>query len=482
MNSYCRNGQTALLLAIFGTVASAADDQTKTFLDAKRIHNTIAIGTNDKKGFTYALDDSGAPRDLKDNQTFLADDSIAVTYPNFNPLRVQLTLSTSAVADSSSVIMGKLLEALIGIPPIVNPAPGGATGGAPVGLAAIPDFTSVQCTAQLRQAVTDVHELVTNLYPPPAAPAEIQRQIGAWRTRIDGLRGAAGVSAALADIATYKKAIDDAIDRATDQISKLNTKLAQLQKPATDCDSAALLIYDLVKLDNPTQRVTDLKRLSSSIDAIATALKPFEKAGKWTRGNDYVVGVVEPGNQATVKASTITLSLGASGITTATEDLSSGTFTIRRFSRFATELATGLIISNVKQPKYGTATKDGKTVVGLKDPSSVSYNAAVVVDFVCQCGFGPDIQPIIQVGALASKDNPAVLVGGGLRLFSVGGGSFALTGGTIIAWIKDLTKLSVDSPIGGTTDIDNDLKFKTPKPRAYLGLMYNFSWPTSSTK
>ena len=82
---------------------------------------------------------------------------------------------------------------------------------------------------------------------------------------------------------------------------------------------------------------------------------------------------------------------------------------------------------------------------------------------------------MLQVGSAVSKDTPALLLGGGLKLFSLGKGAFAIGGGAMIAWVKDLQTLKPGSVVTGTKDIEADLGFSsTPRIRGYLTLQYKF--------
>jgi len=82
---------------------------------------------------------------------------------------------------------------------------------------------------------------------------------------------------------------------------------------------------------------------------------------------------------------------------------------------------------------------------------------------------------MFQVGVAASKDVPAVLFGGGLRLFSLGKGDVAVGGGLALAWVKDLNHLRSGDVVTGTKDIEQDLSFDhAPRPRPYFTIQYKF--------
>jgi hypothetical protein len=157
----------------------------------------------------------------------------------------------------------------------------------------------------------------------------------------------------------------------------------------------------------------------------------------------------------------------------AEEDLGSGTFTIQRYSPYVIEKSVGAVFGILKQPTYGTATTaDGKTVVARTSDKSLSVNPAVMLNLVCRCAGG---LPMLQIGAATSKDLPAFLFGGGIRLFGLGKGDFGLTYGAMMGWYKDLNKLQVGSAVTGTKDIESDLAFiSKPHIKSYFAIQYKF--------
>jgi len=177
-----------------------------------------------------------------------------------------------------------------------------------------------------------------------------------------------------------------------------------------------------------------------------------------------------------VKVSKITLDTTGVTLSSKTDDLASVKFSLRKYALFTPEAGAGAIIGSVKAPKYGTGMDAaGHTIVAPPTYATVSVNPVVSANFVCRCGTGW-LTPLIQIGAAASKDTPALLTGVGLRLFGVTAKTnVALAGGVMYAWVKDLQKLHVGSVISGTSDIDSDLGFRsTPRIGAYMSLQFNF--------
>ena len=116
----------------------------------------------------------------------------------------------------------------------------------------------------------------------------------------------------------------------------------------------------------------------------------------------------------------------------------------------------------------------GHTIVARVPDDQVSVDPSVLVNFVCRCAAGA-FAPMVQIGASTSKDLPAILVGGGLRLFGAGKGDVAIGGGLMLAWVKDLQTLKEGDVVTGTKDIEADLGYGArPRPRGYFGIQYKF--------
>ena len=179
----------------------------------------------------------------------------------------------------------------------------------------------------------------------------------------------------------------------------------------------------------------------------------------------------------TVKVVNQTFKVDSASAAISTEQQAAGstTFNVRAYSTLTTEIGVGVAFSWINQPTYGTGTNAaGQTIVAKKADKALSTNGAVIANFVCRCGTGL-LVPMVQIGANASKDVPAILIGGGLRLFGLGKGDFAIGGGIMAAWYKDLQKLKVGDVISGTNDINADLGFiSRPKFGPYFVFQYKF--------
>jgi hypothetical protein len=151
------------------------------------------------------------------------------------------------------------------------------------------------------------------------------------------------------------------------------------------------------------------------------------------------------------------------------------TFNVRKYAILTAEVGVGAVFGSITVPQYGTSTNSsGQTVVARVSSSSVSVNPTILTNFVCRCNTGL-LTPMLQIGAAASKTLPAILVGGGVRLFGLGKGDVALGGGAMFAWYKDLQKLHVGDVVTGTQAIQSDLGFSSaPKIGGYVAIQYKF--------
>ena len=132
------------------------------------------------------------------------------------------------------------------------------------------------------------------------------------------------------------------------------------------------------------------------------------------------------------------------------------------------------IFGTVTRPSYGTGTNAaGATIVTRSSHDNVSVNVGFLVGLVCRCGWGPLVAPMFQAGVSTSRDVPALLLGGGIRLFGLGSGDISLGAGWMLAWVKDLKGLKEGDVVSGTSDIEGHLGY-VHRSGAYWALQYKF--------
>jgi hypothetical protein len=252
-----------------------------------------------------------------------------------------------------------------------------------------------------------------------------------------------------------------------------------------NCEIIAHMLLVSAQLSNPRLRLEQLTGVVKTIDQIHKSLEPYAAADNWIgereggpRVNYILYPDLRPNSSVlqkfVVKAVKIAVETTATQVTVTREEAGSGTFSVRAFRRFTAETGAGLVLSDIKRPKYGT-TKDaaGKTVVGSAKNEAESYDAAIMANFVCRCGWGDEFTPLVQIGVAPRPSSPSILLGGGFRLFGLGKGDVAIGVGAILAWVKDLTNLKPGDEITGTKDIEADLTYQR-RTRPYVALLYKF--------
>ena len=455
--------------------------QTLGFLSAPRVRDQVQLRLEGKK-VRYALETSDNFRDIASDQLFLASSTIKVTYPGLNPLKIQVTAAVSETDDPGHSAVAKLIDALLGFPALLKPGTSQA--------AKANTSSSVACT-ELTQAFSDLDYLDLNLYPAITNPPEIARNVKEWVDVIDEklndktASAPDAIHAAILKIESYRQQLDGNAGYYTNAKARLKKIFEEDKRdtaPASDsCALQARSIYQLLRVGDPYRRLGELGGLAQTLKDLSKTLDDSYGAKSSWLGKNFIVQDLNPKADKVQKivAKVLEVKLPVSdlgALTVSKQEVGSATFSLRLYSAFAPEIGAGVVAAFVDQPKYGTSTNSsGQTVVALAKKNSVSIDPSIMMNFVCRCGPNPFFEPMLQVGVATSKDVPAILLGGGLRLFSVGKGDVAVGGGLAIVWTQDLTHLKVGDVISGTKDIDQDLSFNhAPKPRPYFTLQYKF--------
>jgi hypothetical protein len=477
--------------AVLGAV-EAASAQTRAFLEAPRVRSEIVVQWDPvaKKMF-YAVDSDTTFRELRGDALFLASRSIYVTYARPNPLRLLASASVVAADDPSGGIIGRLLEAIVSTVGVVRPEISAAGGGA----AATRSPSWLQTCPQYEALLNHQNRLLTLLYPTQLQPVDLQRAVDDWVGAIDtgyGTSGTGGaaVGAGVKLMSTFVGALENSIAAGEKEIVFVEAEATPA--PAAndnDCVKETRGLAQTILLTNPRGRVAQIRRIRSTVSELAEALRTqyVQADGKWSgplgqRFNYRISTEVTPTaaqlQNVTVKATTIGLRVDTvtSGLSVNREDAGSAALAVRRYSALAPEVAVGAVFGFLTQPKYGTAQNAaGQTVVARVPNGEVAITPGLMVNFACRCGAGPFVAPMFQLGTSIAKDTPALLVGGGIRLFGAGPGDVGLAGGALIGWVKDLQELSEGDVITGTKDIEADLGFdQKPQVKGYFTIQYKF--------
>ena len=470
-----------LLAACVLAGSSTTNAQTRELLAAPRVDSRIRVRWDPAlRRIVTSLDDESRFRSLTPSQLIVAESAaVTVTYPRLNPLRVRATMTRSGEPAERDPLTSAL-RALMTFAAV--PVPTLEAGDPRPSLSAAE--SQAQCEA-LRRARADAQVLMVNLSGAQRSTT-IPALIHSWRRAIDqafdnGQDGASAIKAGAALMETAGARLDAQIRESDRVLSRVERELPTGSDAS--CESLARTLYELVQLSNPRARLAQLAAVRAAIVAVhATLLREYILPGdaKWQGAEFRLADDIRPTRESstdvTIHVTEIDFEVDepAGALTAVEERSASQTLVIHRFSRFAREFAVATVLSSVTRPGYGTTTNGaGVTVVGRLRRPRVSVEPAVLASFVCQCRTGPLIAPMLQIGITTSKDVPALLAGGGIRLFGLPKGDVALGAGAMIAWVKDLRTLQVDHPTGGTSDIDADLH-AVRKQGGYLALQYKF--------
>ncbi len=466
----------SLLLSI-PLLTSTLFSQTRQYLDAPVVTSRIRVQLSGKD-IQWELDNDDTFRGFPAHGLFLTKSSVYVTYPQLNPLRVQATASAVAADDPTFAAIKKLMDGITSVATTAGPA--AVTG---TGAAAAPVVSA--CHAA-------VDSLNNALYGDSTSATAIQAKLKGWIYEIDKslqtktgpesiqdaitlMRNDANGSTGPTVIIGIKNNVDNA-KKQWDLIKGCGTN------PATP---AADALYIATNAGDPHLRIEQLTALIAAINELANLLdKQFADTAKWTgpKTTDYKISAeitptFDKMQTVTVKITTITLKVDTNteALLTDQQAASSVAFDVRKYGIFTPEIGAGAVFGTIAVPQYGTGTNSsGQTVVARVSTSSVSVNPTVLANFVCRCGTGL-LVPMLQVGAAASKTLPAILLGGGLRLFGLSKGDVAIGGGGMFGWYKDLNKLHVGDVVTGTQAIQSDLTFTSaPKVGGYVAIQYKF--------
>lgn len=458
--------QTFFLFLFFA--CSSGLCQTRQYLDAPLVKSEIRIRLSPgTKTVQWAADEDNTFRNLDASSLFLTRSSIYVTYPGLNPLRLQASASVVSADDPAFATITKLIQALTTLATTIAPTPG------PGALA----------RAKCSSASLDIEDLRASLYGDNTSPEKLSGEIQTWVSAIDdsfasGANGPASIQAGI-----------KAIKVSGDHFSKITTEASKQWANVIDCAKTATtdqVLYRLAALTAQDRtRLEQLVALQKASGELSNTLtKDYADSSKWTGGTskDYIVSSeIKPTfdklQNVTVKVTSAGLKVDpvTNVLLIDHQDAGSATLTVRKYSSLVPEIGVGAVLGTLKTPVYGTAKNAAsQTVVAQTDTKRLSVNPTILANFVCRCGTGL-LAPMIQIGVATSKDLPAILLGGGLRLFGLGKGDVALGGGAMFGWYKDLQKLKVGDVVGGTSDINSDLGYiTTPKVGGFVAIQYKF--------
>jgi hypothetical protein len=464
---------------LYPSVANADD----TISEQIRIHK-------EKTEIRYTVDgdkeDKGGDA-LKEGTVFLAKGRPKVTYQDLNPLKTKVTVTVKAVANPTASQVSKLLEAISAIPGILKPSLATTATDSMKTVfmrRAEPGPESANnCSTEIGTALDAVSSLDSSLYSETTSPKRIKTEYDGWSDTIEaafrgGEDGPSAINASVEKMKSYEDQLGAKIDDAAEVIDIVDKGAAET--PNNQCEQYQVAIYEFIRITNPHQRLADLRRLQAAVKDLRENLsQQFGLSTQWI-GQDYVVAKdiplsTEEDASVDVKVSDLEVGTPGAAFTVKEGQPAATNFLIRLDTGWSVEAGIGLTTGFVRRPKYGTSKNpQGETIVAKVKDEEVSIDPTVMLNFV-PTGGSRLLRPMIQIGATASKDGPAVFVGPGWRLFGPKKAGVAFGVGFMLAWIKDLDKLVPNQVISGTKDIEEDLRIgPKPKPGYYFSIQYKF--------
>ena len=455
---------TTLVMAC--SLAASAQDNTEELLTAPRVRRFLAIGPPGADGQTMicrdvlpvrlSLDPWGGCAEVAAKAPFAfvssTRDQIQILRPDFNPLRELVVVAASTTADSSSASLPGYAE-----------------------FATSADAMSQARSSSLRKqlirvvpedcaAPTGVSERTKCLDDLRSEIPEVASALERWSATKDGLEGVRTVRAELREIV---KELENNIGG----MEKVRADLFEhfAKDPADPADASALAM-----IAGTADNLVKKRSLEAKLKELDGTLKGYDDPSRWI-GNSLLAHSITT-NLDEVQIRKISLSemqwsFGDEGLSRKTKEVSPVTLRARAARGLVPEVSAAVIHTRLARKVYSAVDKNGQTVVQQGKDEGVDIKPAGILNFVCRCFGDSQLYPMIQLGTTEVDNAPAVLLGGGLRLF--GKTPLAISGGGVVAWIRDLNNLKPGDVVKSSLEVDADLK-RRMQIRLYVALQYKF--------
>lgn len=471
-----------VVLLLTATV-SLATDTTYELLRAPLVKDRLRFRLDpDGKSLQVSRDDSRKWIRLEKNTTFVVRENVDLVFPEFNPLRLTIAAARRSEADPNYAMLVKFAEAL---PNNGDPAPDltAATQNMKASALSIERLTGrigamprgageADCTVY-RQLETHLNGLHQKLHEPVLGIDEVQQ----WVTKASG---AAGLGTVKTEIDDRVAVVQDNIEGAENLDRAVSALAGVTNDPSCDSFQASTLarIYDITR--GIVQTLNERRALVGELKALSKSLEPYLNASAWSedRPNDFIFQQAA-GDFETVRLFDVGVTSrefkvdSAKSTLTVTESKSaSETIRFRRYQLLVPETALGAIVTDLEYPKYGTAERNGQTVIESAGTEDVPLGGMVALNLVCRCWPDSVVYPALQIGLMTAKEHPGFLLGGGLRFTRPS--ALSLVGGWIVTWYDDLEGKKVGDPISGTAELERLLDRRRAPAAMYFGVQYNF--------
>jgi hypothetical protein len=431
--------------------------------------------------------------------SFVADRSINLLFHDFNPFVFSVTSTQSQSDDTSFASVQKFLEALAGLGKSI-----GIPKSEALSLARserMPSELTTECTKTLQSSLEvsiwdqltadltatcrdDIYrsfcEAGDALYDNPGDESKpLKDQLKSWRKRSTSHAAIfTAEDAVQGEIQGEKETLDTKIETAAAKLAALEGKV---QPAAEELDCEEIKDLTLATLSRFIRESNDViakkKRLSDSLKSLSDMLDKYKERSLWDdAGTSYRFASVEPSFEK-IQIVAVTVNKrkfddSKEPIEISDVKLSQSTLRIRHHSPFVPEVAAGVAASEIKIPKFGTAQKDGKTVVATAGSDNVRTIPALFFNGIIRFSGESFAYPMFQLGVGTGADRPSLLGGIGLRFTHPR--HLALSLGYAVTWFKDLDKLKLGDEVKGTADVEADLKLRRSDAKPYISIQYSF--------
>lgn len=144
---------------------------------------------------------------------------------------------------------------------------------------------------------------------------------------------------------------------------------------------------------------------------------------------------------------------------------------LRRYQTFVPVVASGVLYTNLSFQIFGTETnEDGETLVALGESKDNEIAVGAYLNMYLNNGWNNPM--FLQLGVGPSKEKPLLFTGLGMSI----GSRISISGGAVFTWVPTLDMLNIGDAVTGTTQIENDIKYKfTDAPKFYLGISFDLT-------
>jgi len=471
--------------------AIAGTDAHAELLQALRVHHAMFLYVDATPGqlprIDFIIDDEqlrtarrSLPSDLAIRVPGGGDGQVTFYVVGLNPLRTSIHVGASLVADPSAAAMKSYLDNLNAFEATRQ------LFGPSTGAGGVKTSTSVSA----RPETTDCSELKTLAETVDKAYADLfdesllsDTKLEDWITRADKPANLAIIEKEMRKMASDLRDHVDAVKKTFKALDD-EADEAAAGKALGNCNLlTSRLLVRLHRLARQGELVLGRKSgIADALDKLADCVKPHETMFNWDDAAGpmpaEIIYRISPREDSieVVTLKTSALSLANTDTGPALSESEARVVQIRVLTDRGVFFESGaaILYNFGRYPIYGTAAKGDTTVVTKALDEYGGAEPALTVSMIFQAGWPRAWSPLLQFGVVPDSKRPALVFGGGLRLTAPY--PFAVSGGILLPWIRQLEQLKEGDPVDGTSAIEADTKakFSPDRPAAYLALQLQF--------